>query len=82
MKTMGRIAATMQIVIPCIAVLLASPAWADERLLGNWKLITFFTEDVQTKERNNTIGITNRARGEGAAADETNSVSTTATATF
>jgi hypothetical protein len=37
---------------------LATPATADdqEKLLGNWKLVTFYTEDVQTKQRNNVYG--------------------------
>jgi hypothetical protein len=36
----------------------SSPASADDRekLLGNWKLITLYTEDVQTKQRNNIFG--------------------------
>jgi hypothetical protein len=37
---------------------LGSSALADDarRLLGNWKLVSFFTEDVQTKHRNNVFG--------------------------
>jgi hypothetical protein len=36
----------------------SSPALADdtEKLLGNWKLVSFFTEDVQTNQRNNSFG--------------------------
>ena len=39
-------------------VLLGFAAAADERetLLGNWKLVTFYTEDVDTKQRNNVYG--------------------------
>jgi Lipocalin-like domain len=41
-----------------IVLLLSSSALADdaEKLLGNWRLISFFTEDVQTKQHNNTYG--------------------------
>lgn len=45
-----------------LAGVVASPALAQdkandpEKLLGNWKLVSFFTEDVQTKERNNVYG--------------------------
>ena len=41
-----------------ICALLCMPAAADDRekLLGNWKLVTFYTEDVQTKQRNNVYG--------------------------
>lgn len=34
----------------------ASLARADEALLGNWKLVSFYTEDTQTKQRNNVYG--------------------------
>jgi hypothetical protein len=45
-------------VLSLIVLLLTSSAWADdaEKLLGNWKLVSFFTEDVQTKQRVNTYG--------------------------
>jgi hypothetical protein len=41
-----------------ILLLLWSPALADDRegLIGNWKLLSFYTEDAQTKERNNVYG--------------------------
>ena len=41
-----------------ILLLLGSSAWADdaEKLLGNWKLVSFFTEDMQTKQRINVYG--------------------------
>ena len=41
-----------------ILLLLSSSALADDRekLLGNWKLVSFFTEDVQTKQRSNVFG--------------------------
>jgi hypothetical protein len=31
-------------------------ARANEALLGNWKLVSFYTEDTQTKQRTNTYG--------------------------
>ena len=34
----------------------ASLARANEALLGNWKLVSFYTEDTQTKQRTNTYG--------------------------
>jgi hypothetical protein len=41
-----------------ILLLLSSSALADdaEKLLGNWRLVSFFAEDVQTKQRNNPYG--------------------------
>jgi Lipocalin-like domain len=41
-----------------ILLLLSSSALADDRekLLGNWKLVSFFTQDVQTKQRSNVFG--------------------------
>jgi hypothetical protein len=41
-----------------ILLLLWSPALADDRegLIGNWKLLSFYTEDAQTKDRNNVYG--------------------------
>jgi hypothetical protein len=41
-----------------ILLFLSSSALADDRekLLGNWKLVSFFTEDVQTKQRSNVFG--------------------------
>ena len=45
-----------------LAGVVASPALAQdkandqEKLLGNWKLVSFFTEDVQTKQQNNVYG--------------------------
>jgi Lipocalin-like domain len=38
--------------------LLGSAAAADDRekLLGNWKLVSFFTEDVDSKQRNDVYG--------------------------
>jgi lipocalin-like protein len=32
------------------------PARDQEKLLGNWKLVSFYTEDVQTKQRNDVYG--------------------------
>jgi Lipocalin-like domain len=37
-------------------ILWTSCAHANEALLGNWKLVSFFTEDTQTKQRNNVYG--------------------------
>lgn len=34
----------------------ATSARANEALLGNWKLVSFYTEDTQTKQRNNAYG--------------------------
>ncbi len=31
-------------------------ARANEALLGNWKLVSFYTEDTQSKQRNNAYG--------------------------
>ena len=41
-----------------ILLFVSSSALADDRekLLGNWKLVSFFTEDVQTKQRSNVYG--------------------------
>jgi hypothetical protein len=41
-----------------ILLLLSSSALAHdaEKLLGNWRLVSFFAEDVQTKQRNNPYG--------------------------
>ena len=41
-----------------ILLFLSSSALADDRekLLGNWKLVSFFTEDVQTKQRSSVFG--------------------------
>jgi Lipocalin-like domain len=41
-----------------ILLFLSSSALADDRekLLGNWKVISLFTEDVQTKRRSNVFG--------------------------
>lgn len=33
-----------------------SLARANDVLIGNWKLVSFYTEDVQTKQRTNTYG--------------------------
>lgn len=57
----NRISATVAAVLSSVFVfcaLLCTPADADdrERLLGNWKLVSFYTEDVQTKQRNNVYG--------------------------
>jgi Lipocalin-like domain len=35
---------------------LPQPASDQEKLLGNWKLVSFYTEDVQTKHRNDVYG--------------------------
>jgi hypothetical protein len=39
-------------------LLVSSSALADdaEKVLGNWRLVSFFTEDVQTKQHNNSYG--------------------------
>ena len=37
-------------------VAFASPARAESTLLGNWKLVSFYTEDTQTKQRTNSYG--------------------------
>jgi hypothetical protein len=39
-------------------VLISSATWASEaeKLHGNWTLVSFFTEDVETKERVNVYG--------------------------
>jgi hypothetical protein len=41
-----------------ISIVLRSPAVADDRvgLTGNWKLLSFYTEDAETKRRNNLYG--------------------------
>jgi len=41
-----------------VCAFLCMPAAADDRekLLGNWQLVTFYTEDVQTKQRNDVYG--------------------------
>jgi Lipocalin-like domain len=41
-----------------ILLLLSSSALADDadKLLGNWRLVSFFTEDIQTKQRTNSYG--------------------------
>ena len=41
-----------------IFLLVSSAAWANEaeNLHGNWTLVSFFTEDVQTKQRVNAYG--------------------------
>ena len=36
--------------------LLESFAHANDALIGNWKLVSFYTEDTQTKQRTNTYG--------------------------
>ena len=48
----------MHVVSFVLCLLVSSPALAGdmEKLLGNWKLVSFFTEDVQTKQRNNIYG--------------------------
>jgi len=48
----------MRVVSFVILLFFSSSAFADdaEKLLGNWKLVSFFTEDVQTKQRNNVYG--------------------------
>jgi len=41
-----------------LLLVLWTPAMADERdgLIGNWKLLSFYTEDAETKQRNNLYG--------------------------
>jgi hypothetical protein len=48
----------MRVVLFILCSLVSSSAFADdmEKLLGNWRLVSFYTEDVQTKQRNNVYG--------------------------
>jgi hypothetical protein len=48
----------MRAVSFALLLFLSSSALADdgEKLLGNWKLVSLFTEDVQTKQRSNVLG--------------------------
>jgi hypothetical protein len=48
----------MRCITLVILLLLSSSALADdaEKLLGNWRLVSFFTEDIQTKQRTNSYG--------------------------
>jgi hypothetical protein len=46
----------MRVILLIIVLVFNSSARADEKLLGNWKLVSFFTEDVQTKQRNDVYG--------------------------
>jgi hypothetical protein len=48
----------MRALLFLLCSLVSSSALADdsEKLLGNWKLISFYTEDLQTKQRNNVYG--------------------------
>src|SRR5262249_56030525 len=41
-----------------VILLLSSPARADdaEKILGNWRLVSFFSEDIQTKQHSNPYG--------------------------
>ena len=41
-----------------VILLLSSPARADdtEKIFGNWRLVSFFSEDIQTKEHSNPYG--------------------------
>jgi hypothetical protein len=56
-RALGVLAALLstQLIVLSIAGL---PAAGDDRdkLAGNWKLVTFYTEDIQTKQRNNVYG--------------------------
>jgi lipocalin-like protein len=50
---------TRSVLVSFVTLLLVSPsALANdaERLVGNWKLLSFFTEHVQTKQRVNLFG--------------------------
>jgi hypothetical protein len=40
----------------CALFSISAAADDRERLLGNWKLVTVYTEDVQTKQRNSPFG--------------------------
>jgi hypothetical protein len=48
----------MRVALFVLCLLVSSAALADdtEKLLGTWKLVSFFTEDVQTKQHNNIYG--------------------------
>jgi len=41
-----------------VILLLSSPAWADdaEKILGDWRLVSFFSEEIQTKQHSNPYG--------------------------
>lgn len=57
-KMFGILVAVLPSTQLLILLLLWSPAMADDRdgLTGNWKLLSFYTEDAQSKERNNVYG--------------------------
>ena len=48
----------MRVISAVFLLLLHSSAWAEDagKLLGNWKLVSFYTEDVNTKQRNDVFG--------------------------
>jgi hypothetical protein len=48
----------MRVALFVLCFLVSSAALADDtdKLLGTWKLVSFFTEDVQTKQHNNIYG--------------------------
>jgi hypothetical protein len=48
----------MRVVLFVLCSLVTSSALADdmEKLLGNWKLVSFFTEDTQTRQRTSGFG--------------------------
>ena len=58
MRTIVRIVTAAMSALLFALLLLSLPAAADERdkLIGNWKLVSFYTEDVQTKQRINAYG--------------------------
>src|SRR5262245_22009862 len=48
----------MRVISAVLLLLLHSPAWAEDadKLMGNWKLVSFYTEDVNSKQRNDIFG--------------------------
>jgi len=39
-----------------LTLLFTQTTFANEKVLGNWRMVSFFTEDVETKARNNLYG--------------------------
>ncbi len=48
----------MRVIWAVLLLLLHSPAWAQDaqKLMGNWRLVSFQSEDVNTKQRNDVFG--------------------------
>jgi hypothetical protein len=56
-RIFAAVAALLSTQFMASALLVAQPAADDrEKLLGNWKLVLFVTEDVDSKQRNNVYG--------------------------